>query len=149
MVSLFWFLETNHRKYRTKLAYDKAVIFNYKNNLKDEKTLSYRVNSCEWGWLVKDSELLEHINWGEIEYYSILEPVEAIRRYETKKEEIEKVRISKLNYYKENYLKNKEPFYLSCYQMTKNDFDYYQRLIYDRRLVSIKFDKYFWESGLN
>ncbi len=131
------------------MAYDKAVIFNYKKNLKDEKTLSYRINNCEWGWLVKDSELLEYVNLGELEYYSILESAEAIHRYEAKKEEIEKVRISKLNYYKENYQKNKEPFYLSCYELTKNEFDYYQRFIYDRRLVSIKFDKYFWESGLN
>ena len=131
------------------MAYDKAVIFNYKKNLKDEKTLSYRINSCEWGWLVKDSELVKHVYLGEVEYYSILEPVEAIYRYETKKEEIEKKRISKLNYYKENYQKNKEPFYLSCYELTKNEFDNYQKFIHDRRLVSIKFDKYFWESGLN
>ena len=107
------------------------------------------MNNCAWGWLVKDSELLEHINLGEIEYYSILEPLEAIHRYETKKEEIEKIRISKLNYYKKNYLNNKEPFYLSSYQMTKKEFDQYQTFIYDRRLVSIKFDKYYWESGLN
>ena len=131
------------------MAYDKAVIFNYKNNLKDEKTLSYRVNSCEWGWLVKDSELLERIYNGELEYFSILDSLEAIRRYEQKKEAIEKIRIAQLNYYKENYQKYKEAFYLACYEMTKRDFDSYEKLIYDKRLVKITFEKFFWESGLN
>ena len=38
------------------MAYDKAVIFCYQNKLKDDQTTNYRIDSCEWGWLVNDDE---------------------------------------------------------------------------------------------
>jgi hypothetical protein len=131
------------------LAYDKAVIFCYQNKLKDDQTTNYRIDSCEWGWLANDDELSNHIIGGETQYCSVLQPLEAIERYEKKKDQIDKIKISKLKYYKEHGEKTQKLFDLYFYYKVKQDFDNYQSHMYDRRLVNVTFEKYFWESGLN
>jgi hypothetical protein len=90
------------------LAYDKAVTFCCKNNLEDEKTTNYRIDSCEWGWLAKDSELVEQVIGGEADYHAILTPLEAIKRYEKQKDEIEEIKIYQLKLYQERYEKSKK-----------------------------------------
>ena len=131
------------------MAYDKAVTFCCKNNLEDEKTTNYRIDSCEWGWLAKDSELVEQVIGGEADYHAILTPLEAIKRYEKQKDEIEEIKIYQLKLYKERYEKSKNLFDFSFYSKTKHDFDRYQSCMYDRRLINITFEKFFWESGMN
>ena len=131
------------------MAYDKAVIFCCKNNLEDEKTTNYRIDSCEWGWLAKDSELVEQVIGGEADYHAILTPLEAIKRYEKQKDEIEEIKIYQLKLYQERYEKSKNLFDFSFYSKKKHDFDHYQSCMYDRRLINITFEKFFWESGMN
>ena len=131
------------------MAYDKAVTFCCKNNLEDEKTTNYRIDSCEWGWLAKDSELVEQVIGGEADYHAILTPLEAIKRYEKQKDEIEEIKIYQLKLYQERYEKSKNLFDFSFYSKKKHDFDRYQSCMYDRRLINITFEIFFWESGMN
>ena len=131
------------------MAYDKAVTFCCKNNLEDEKTTNYRIDSCEWGWLAKDSELVEQVIGGEADYHAILTPLEAIKRYEKQKDEIEEIKIYQLKLYQERYEKSKNLFDFSFCSKKKHDFDRYQSCMYDRRLINITFEKFFWESGMN
>ena len=131
------------------MAYDKAVTFCYKNNLEDKQTTNYRIDSCEWGWLVEDSELVKKVIGGEIDYHAILTPLEAIKRYEKQKDKIEEIKISQLKLFQECYEKSKKLFDFSFYNKKKHDFDRYQSYMYDRRLVNITFEKFFWESGMN
>lgn len=132
------------------MAYDKAVLFRLKTTINNkEECKTYKIDCCDWGWLVEDSELISFIDFGETEYKAILSPLEAIRRYENQKDKILKRRISDLKYFKEQYDKEKSEFYLNLYTDTKDKFNYYEKFMYDRRLQKITFHKYFWESGLN
>ena len=124
------------------MAYDKAVTFCCKNNLDDEQTTNYRIDSCEWGWLVEDSELVKKVIGGETDYHAILTPLEAIKRYEKQKDKIEEIKIYQLKLFQEHSS-------LSFYSKKKHDFDRYQSCMYDRRLINITFEKFFWESGMN
>ena len=49
----------------------------------------------------------------------------------------------------ECYEKSKNLFDFSFYSKKKHDFDRYQSCMYDRRLINITFEKFFWESGMN
>ena len=63
--------------------------------------------------------------------------------------EIEEIKIYQLKLYQERYEKSKNLFDFSFYSKKKHDFDRYQSCMYDRRLINITFEKFFWESGMN
>jgi len=131
------------------LAYDKAVLFScFKTQESREKKL-YRINNCDWGWFVSDEELCKYKTLGEIEYSRTLSPLECIKRYEKNKNVIDEYKEKKLNYFKNKYQQTKFISYFHMYQLAKSDFDLFEKCIYDKRLINVTFEKYWWESGLN
>jgi hypothetical protein len=131
------------------LAYDKAVLFScFKTQESREKNL-YRINNCDWGWFVSDEELCKYKTLGEIEYSKTLSPLECITRYEKNKNIIDEYKEKKLNYFKGKYQQTKFISYFHMYQLAKSDFDLFEKCIYDKRLINVTFEKYWWESGLN
>ena len=131
------------------MAYDKAVLFScFKTQESKEKNF-YRINNCDWGWFVSDEELCEYKTLGEIEYSKTLSPLECITRYEKNKNVIDKHKEKKLNYFKNKYQQTKFISYFHMYQLAKSDFDLFEKCIYDKRLINVTFEKYWWESGLN
>lgn len=131
------------------MAYDKAVLFScFKTQQSKEKNI-YRINHCDWGWFVSDDELKEYKNLGELEYSKTLSPLECIKRYEINKNSIDEYKEKTLNYFKNNYQQTKSLPYFHMYQLAKSDFDLFERCIYDKRLINVTFEKYWWESGLN
>lgn len=131
------------------MAYDKAVLFScFKTQESKEKNF-YRINNCDWGWFVSDKELCKYKTLGEIEYSKTLSPLECIKRYEKNKNLIDKHKEKKLNYFKNKYQQTKFVSYFHMYQLAKSDFDLFEKCIYDKRLINVTFEKYWWESGLN
>ena len=131
------------------MAYDKAVLFScFKTQESREKNL-YRINNCDWGWFVSDEELCKYKTLGEIEYSKTLSPLECIKRYEKNKNLIDEYKEKKLNYFKNKYQQTKFISYFHMYQLAKSDFDLFEKCIYDKRLINVTFEKYWWESGLN
>ena len=131
------------------MAYDKAVLFScFKTQESKEKNF-YRINNCDWGWFVSDDELYKYKTLGEIEYSRTLSPLECIKRYEKHKKVIHEHKEKKLNYFKNKYQQTKFISYFHMYQLAKSDFDLFEKCIYDKRLINVTFEKYWWESGLN
>jgi len=131
------------------LAYDKAVLFScFKTQQSKEKNI-YRINHCDWGWFVSDDELTEYQNLGEIEYSKTLSPLECIQRYEKNKNTIDEHKEKTLGYFKKHYYQTRSLPYFHMYQLAKSDFNLFERCIYDKRLINVTFEKYWWESGLN
>jgi len=132
------------------LAYDKAVLFKCLKKLNNHnETITYRFTSCPWGWLVKDSELEEFIDLGETEYKKELSPLETIIRFENNYKVFMQEKLYKRQTYKDLYDQYKEKQTLLIYKKLVNEFNQYENLIYDKRVINVTFHKYWWESGLN
>ena len=131
------------------MAYDKAVLFSCYKNQKSKEKNTYRINNCDWGWFVSDDELEESNYLDEIEYSKTLSPLECVKRYEKNKSSIENNKYRKLKYFKTHYNKTKSLAYFHMYQLAKSDFDLFEKCIYDKRLINVTFEKYWWERGLN
>jgi len=132
------------------LAYDKAVEFKCLKKLNNHKdTITYRFSSCPWGWLVEDSELEKFIDLGETEYKKELSPLETIIRFEKNYRNFVEEKLNKGQTYKDLYDQYKEKQTLLFYKKLVNEFNQYENLIYDKRVISVTFHKYWWESGLN
>ena len=80
------------------MAYDQKVIFEVKKSLNSNTKVEYPFFDCEWGWVVKESELSEMMIDGEIEYKAILSPEEMVKRYEANKSEIKKSKAGEEKY---------------------------------------------------
>ncbi|WP_440694472.1 hypothetical protein [Candidatus Pelagibacter sp. HIMB109] len=131
------------------MAYDKAVLFSCFKTQKSKEKNIYRINNCDWGWFVSEDELEEYKNLGELEYSKTLSPLECIKRYEINKNSIDEYKEKRLSYFKNNYIQTKSLPYFHMYQLAKSDFNLFERCIYDKRLINVTFEKYWWESGLN
>ena len=131
------------------MAYDKAVLFSCFKTQKSKEKNIYRINHCDWGWFVSDDELTEYENLREIEYSKTLSPLECIQRYEKNKNAIDEHKEETLAYFKKHYYQTRSLPYFHMYQLAKSDFDLFERCIYDKRLIYVTFEKYWWESGLN
>ena len=132
------------------MAYDKAVLFKCLKKLNNHKeTITYRFTSCPWGWLVKDSELEEFIDLGETEYKKELSPLETIIRFENNYEIFMKEKLNQRQTYKDLYDQYKDKQTLLIYKNLANEYNNYENLIYDKRVINVTFHKYWWESGLN
>ena len=130
------------------MAYDQKVIFEVKTSLNSDNKVEYPFFDCEWGWVVKESELSEMMIDGELEYKAILSPEEMVKRYEANKSEIEKSKSGEERYakwYRENTQNPSE----DLLKERKIKYSQFERLVYDRRLVRVIFHKFWWESGLN
>lgn len=51
--------------------------------------------------------------------------------------------------YKDLYDQYKEKQTIPIYKKLVNEFNQYENLIYDKRVINVTFHKYWWESGLN
>ena len=132
------------------MAYDKAVEFKCLKKLNNHKdTITYRFSSCPWGWLVEDSELEKFIDLGETEYQKKLSPLETIIRFENYYKIFMQEKLNKRKTYKDLYDQYKEKQTLVIYRNLINDYNQYENLIYDKRVINVTFHKYWWESGLN
>ena len=132
------------------MAYDKAVIFNCLKKLNNHKeNVKYRFNNCDWGWLVEDSELEEFVDLGETEYKKELSPVEVLIRFENNYHLFEEEKKNKYQTYKNLYDKYKEKQTIQIYKKFIQDYEQFESLIYDKRVINITFHKYWWESGMN
>ena len=132
------------------MAYDKAVHFRCLkklNNFKD--TVIYRFNSCDWGWLVEDKELEKYIELGETEFKKELSPLDTLIRFETNYHIFETEKLNKYKTYKSLYEQYKEKQTVQIYKKFMQEAEKFENLIYDKRVVSVTFYKYWWESGLN
>lgn len=131
------------------MAYDVAVMFTCQKSIKDKAKITYRFNNCEWGWLISDEELTSKKNNGEIEYEKILSPLETTKRYESNKIKVNKAQKNKLLTLKNIYKQYKELSVLNMYLKQREEINFFNQLIYDKRLVNVTFEKFWWESGLN
>ena len=96
--------------------------------------------------------MMSFTNIKHLEKLNILEPfppLECIKRYEKNKNIIDEHKEKKLNYFKNKYQQTKFVSYFHMYQLAKSDFDLFEKCIYDKRLINVTFEKYWWESGLN
>ena len=132
------------------MAYDKAVIFNCLKKLNNHKeTIKYRFNNCDWGWLVEENELEKFIDLGETEYKKELSPVEVLIRFENNYHLFEEEKKNKYQTYKNLYEKYNEKQTIEIYKNFVQDYEQFEGLIYDKRVINITFHKYWWESGMN
>ena len=132
------------------MAYDKAVQFKCVKKLDNyEDTLTFKFTNCGWGWLVDDKELSEFIELGELEFKKELSPFETLLRFEKNYNQYLAEKKSKLQELKNIYDRYKEKQILRTYKNLYQDFESYENLIYDKRVVNVTFHKYWWESGLN
>lgn len=131
------------------MAYDKAVIFTCLKSYDHSKKDIFRINSCDWGWLVNDCELETHSYLGETEYKTTLTSLESIVRYEKNKKQIKEKIQSNLKYYIKHYNETKIPAYLEMLKSAKQDFETFEKCIYNKMLIDVTFEKYWFESGLN
>ncbi len=131
------------------MAYDVAVMFTCLKSIKDSTKITYRFNNCDWGWLISDKELTSKKDNGEIEYEKTLSPLEIIKRYESKKIKVNKSQKNKLLTLKNIYKQYKELSILSMYLKQREEINFFNQLIYDKRLINVTFEKFWWESGLN
>ena len=132
------------------MAYDKAVHFKCLKKLSNfEDTVIYRFNSCEWGWLVEDKELEKYIELGETEYKKELSPLDTLIRFEKNYQIFETEKLNKYKTYKSLYEQYKEKQTVQIYKKFMQEAEKFENLIYDKRVVSVTFYKYWWESGLN
>ena len=132
------------------MAYDKAVIFKCLKKLNNHKEIiNYRFSSCPWGWLVKETELEKFIELGETEYKKELSPLETIIRFENNYRDFIEEKLNQGQTYKNLYDQYKEKQTLLIYKKLVNEFNQYENLIYDKRVINVTFHKYWWESGLN
>ena len=132
------------------MAYDKAVHFKCLKKLSNfEDTVIYRFNSCEWGWLVEDKELEKYIELGETEYKKELSPLDTLIRFEKNYQIFETEKLNKYKTYKSLYEQYKEKQTVQIYKNFMQEAEKFENLIYDKRVVSVTFYKYWWESGLN
>jgi len=58
-------------------------------------------------------------------------------------------KLNKRQTYKDLYDQYKEKQTLLIYKKLVNEFNQYENLIYDKRVINVTFHKYWWESGLN
>ena len=132
------------------MAYDKAVIFNCLKKLNNHKeTIKYRFNNCDWGWLVEENELEKFIDLGETEYKKELSPVEILIRFENNYHLFEEEKKNKYQTYKNLYEKYNEKQTIEIYKNFVQDYEQFEGLIYDKRVINITFHKYWWERGMN
>ena len=130
------------------MAYDHKVIFEVRKSLKSDEKDEFVFDTCDYGWFVTDDELSEMTIDGELEYKAILSPEEMVKRFEANKLEFEKDKESNDRYTKW-YLESTPNPDLDFLKRRKLRYLHFERLVYDRRLVRVKFHKFWWESGLN
>ena len=99
--------------------------------------------------MVEDSELEKFIDLGETEYKKELSPLETIIRFEKNYRNFLEEKLNKGQIYKDLYDQYKEKQTLLFYKKLVNEFNQYENLIYDKRVIGVTFHEYWWESGLN